>query len=154
MTIRPLLRIFHVIAGLVAFVTIACFLGSTLWVELSGEAAGIAAAKSWIVSRLPLLIISLAIAGGTGFALSGGHPKGLAAKKLQRMKIIASNGIFILVPAALFLNLKAQQAEFDALFYVVQLVEIAVGALNLTLLGLSMRDGLAMKGRLRRLKLS
>ena len=152
MTIRSVLRIFHILAGLVAFFTIVRFLGLTLWVELTGGAAEIATAKSWIVDRLPLLILSFIIAGGTGYALSGGKPKGLAAKKFGRMKIIAPNGIFVLVPAALFLSWKAHNAEFDAVFYTVQMVEIIAGSVNLVLLGLSMRDGLKMKGRFKQLK--
>jgi hypothetical protein len=33
--------------------------------------------------------------------------------------------------------------------YTVQALELAAGATNITLLGLNMRDGLTMKGRLR-----
>lgn len=66
------------------------------------------------------------------------------------MPIIAANGILILIPAALFLASKAQHAEFDGIFYTVQALELAAGATNIGLLSLNMRDGLKMKGRLRR----
>jgi hypothetical protein len=66
------------------------------------------------------------------------------------MPLIAANGILVLIPSALFLASKAKAAEFDAVFYAVQTVELAAGAINLALLSLNMRDGLKMKGRLRR----
>jgi hypothetical protein len=50
----------------------------------------------------------------------------------------------ILVPAALFLNFKAQAATFDNVFYTVQVLELLVGAINLTLIGLNIRDGMAL----------
>ena len=37
-----------------------------------------------------------------------------------------------------------------ARFYAVQALEMVAGAVNITLLGLNMRDGLRMKGKLRR----
>ena len=58
-------------------------------------------------------------------------------------------GFWVLIPAALFLAHKAKAAEFDTAFYVVQALELVAGATNITLLGLNMRDGLEMKGRLR-----
>ena len=65
------------------------------------------------------------------------------------MPLIAANGVLVLIPSALFLASEARAAEFDASFYVVQALELAAGATNITLLGLNMRDGLKMKGRLR-----
>jgi hypothetical protein len=70
--------------------------------------------------------------------------------KINRMPLIAGNGILILIPAALFLASKARAAEFDTSFYAVQTLELVAGAANIALLGLNMRDGLKMKGRLRR----
>ncbi len=66
------------------------------------------------------------------------------------MPLIAANGLLILIPSALFLAHKAAAAEFDGAFYAVQALELTAGATNITLLGLNMRDGLKMKGRLRR----
>lgn len=57
--------------------------------------------------------------------------------------------ILILIPSALFLASKASIAEFDIAFYTVQAIELTAGAANIALLGLNMRDGLKMKGRLR-----
>ena len=63
-----------------------------------------------------------------------------------------ANGILVLIPAALFLAFKARAADFDAAFYAVQALELTAGATNIVLLGLNMRDGLRIKGRLRRTK--
>jgi hypothetical protein len=89
-------------------------------------------------------------AGGTGFVLSKGSRPGMISAKLKRMPLIAANGVLVLIPAALFLASKARAGEFDTAFYVVQALGILAGATNITLLGLNMRDGLRLNGRLRR----
>jgi len=66
------------------------------------------------------------------------------------MPLIAANGILILIPSALFLAAKARAAEFDTAFYAMQALDLAAGAVNIALLGLNIRDGLKMSGRLRR----
>ena len=45
---------------------------------------------------------------------------------------------------------KAQAGQFDTSFYIVQVIELIAGAVNITLLGLNMRDGLRLSGKLRR----
>ncbi|OQW92008.1 MAG: hypothetical protein BWK78_02975, partial [Thiotrichaceae bacterium IS1] len=65
----------------------------------------------------------------------------------KRMPFIAANGMLILLPAAIMLNLWAAAGTFDTTFYVVQALELIVGPINLTLMGLSIRDGLRLTGR-------
>ena len=142
-------KLVHPVAGAIALLTIASFWISTLISELSGSVEAVVAVKTAIPWGFLLLIPALAAAGGTGFSLVGGRAKGLAATKLKRMPIIAANGLLILVPSALFLAWKASAGEFDAAFYGVQAIELVAGAANLVLLGLNMRDGLRMTGRLR-----
>ena len=142
-------KLVHPVAGAIALLTIASFWFSTLISELSGSVEAVVAVKTAIPWGFLLLIPALAAAGGTGFSLVGGRAKGLAATKLKRMPIIAANGLLILVPSALFLAWKASAGEFDAAFYGVQAIELVAGAANLVLLGLNMRDGLRMTGRLR-----
>ncbi|MBE0455540.1 MAG: hypothetical protein IBX58_18030 [Roseovarius sp.] len=140
----------HPIAGALALLTILTFWLSTALTELLGSAAAITAVKTTIPWGFFLLVPALAAAGGSGAALSKGRRGGLAAKKLKRMPIIAANGILVLIPAAIFLAHKASHVEFDGVFYAVQAVELAAGAVNIALLSLNMRDGLRMTGRLRR----
>lgn len=58
-------------------------------------------------------------------------------------------GILVLVPSAIFLNLWAAQGMFDTRFYLVQGLELLAGAINLRLMGLNIRDGLCLSGRMR-----
>ena len=76
--------------------------------------------------------------------MAGPSPKGLLAGKLKRMRLIAANGILVLVPSVLFLAWKAGHGEFDAAFIAVQLLEFAAGSFNLALMGLNIRDGLRL----------
>ncbi|GAB5351587.1 hypothetical protein [Qipengyuania sp. 483] len=142
-------KLVHPVAGAIALLTIASFWFSTLISELSGSMEAVVAVKTAIPWGFLLLIPALAAAGGTGISLVGRRAKGLAATKLKRMPVIAANGLLILVPSALFLAWKASAGEFDAAFYGVQAIELVAGAANLVLLGLNMRDGLRMTGRLR-----
>lgn len=64
------------------------------------------------------------------------------------MPIIAFNGVVVLIDAALFLSARAAAGTFDTAFYVVQMIEPVVGGINIVLLGLNLRDGLRMTGRL------
>lgn len=143
-------RIIHPVAGTIALLTITTFWLSTVLAELFASEATLAAIKMAIPWGFLLLVPMLAAAGGSGFALAKGRRAGLVGAKTRRMPIIAANGILVLIPAALFLAAKAGHAEFDGAFYVVQALELVAGAVNITLLGMNMRDGLKMKGRLRR----
>jgi len=140
----------HPVAGAVAILTIAVFWTSTAASELFGSEAAIVAVKTAIPWGFLLLIPALAAAGGSGAALSKGARGGLIGNKFKRMPIIAANGLLVLIPAALFLASKAKAGEFDAAFYTVQAIELLAGPVNITLLSLNMRDGLKMKGWLRR----
>jgi hypothetical protein len=127
---------------------IATFWVSTALSELFASEVVVAAVKRAIPWGFLLLVPALAAAGGSGFALAKSRRGGLIGAKIKRMPFIAANGILILIPAALFLASKASAAEFDTTFYAVQALELVAGATNIALLGLNMRDGLKLKGRL------
>lgn len=65
------------------------------------------------------------------------------------MKILALNGFLVMIPSALFLHHKASLGEFDNIFYSVQVLELAVGLLQLFLMSQNFREGLLLSGRLR-----
>lgn len=144
-----MIRILHPIAGTLALLTIATFWLSTALTELFASHDVVAAVKTAIPWGFLLLIPALIVAGASGFGLAKGRRAGLISAKMKRMPLIAANGVLILVPSALFLAFKAKAAEFDGAFYAVQALELIAGATNITLLGLNMRDGLKLKGRLR-----
>lgn len=150
MSPRSLLRRAHAPAGVLAALLIAAFLSATIVVELFGPPQAIAQVKGLILLGLLVLVPALALAGGSGVAMVGLAPRGPAARKLRRMRIIAPNGLLVLLPAAVFLARKAQAQDFDAAFYAVQALELAAGLINLLLLGANIVDGLRMSGRLAR----
>ncbi len=138
----------HALAGVIAFLTILTFWVSTAYTELFGTPENIATVKSMVLNGMFVLIPAMIIAGGSGMALGGKRVDAKAAAKKKRMPFIASNGLLILVPAAFYLESKAAHGAFDTQFYLVQVVELMAGAVNLTLLGLNIRDGLTMTGRI------
>ncbi len=143
-------RLVHLVAGTLAILTIATFWLSTALSELFASQATVVAVKTAIPWGFLLLIPALAAAGGSGFALAKGRRGGPIGAKVRRMPYIAANGLLILIPAALYLAAKARAAEFDSLFYAVQALELCMGAVNIALLSLNMRDGLRLSGRRRR----
>ena len=58
--------------------------------------------------------------------------------------MVAMKTLLVLVPCAVFLQARAAAGMFDGLFYAVQALELVAGALNITLLSLSLRDGLKL----------
>ncbi len=139
----------HPVAGALALVTIATFWLSTALGELFGPQALVVSVKTAIPWGFLVLVPALVAVGGTGFKLARGRRVGLIGTKAKRMPLIALNGILVLIPCAFFLASKAQAGAFDASFYAVQALELLAGAVNVTLLGLNMRDGLKMKARFR-----
>ena len=140
----------HQIAGILAPLCIATFFLSTVLVELFGSPAAVAQVKSLIVTPgLWILVPAIAAAGGSGFFLSRSRRGRLVDVKKRRMPFIAANGLLVLIPCAILLDRWAAAGMLDTWFYTVQAVELAAGAVNLTLMGLNLRDGLKMTGRLR-----
>ena len=147
-----MIGIIHPLAGAVAILTIATFWLSTALSELFCSQTTIIAVKTAIPWGFLLLVPAIALAGGSGLALAKGRRGGVIGSKIRRMPLVAVNGVLILIPSALYLSFKANADSFDTAFYAVQILELVAGAANLTLLGFNMRDGLQMKGRLRRKK--
>ena len=142
--------ILHRLAASVATLCIASFFSATIFVELFGTEESIATLKSLIVwPGLFILVPSIALTGGSGFALAKSRSGKLALQKKKRMPLIGANGILVLIPCAVVLDRWASAGTFDTGFYVVQGVELLAGAINLILMGMNMRDGLRMSGRFR-----
>lgn len=136
-----MLKRVHLFAGLLAFLMILTFWTSTVGVELFGSEQAITAVKLAIPWGLIILIPALAVTGASGFGLAGSSRAPWIARKKRRMPIIAANGLLILVPAALYLATLAARGDFGDRFVAVQALELLAGALNLTLMGLNIRDG-------------
>ncbi len=141
-------KIVHPFAGALALLIVASFWISTVVVEIFGSEAAVIAVKTSIPWGFLILIPALAATGGTGIAMVRRARGGLVGQKFRRMPIIAANGILILVPSALYLSYKASAGAFDGMFYGVQALELLVGAVNLSLIAMNMRDGLRLSGRI------
>ena len=138
----------HKIASLVATVCIATFFTSTVLVEVFGSEDMVAFVKSLIVMPgIFILIPAMAITGATGFALAKERKGRVVEAKRKRMPIIALIGMFILLPAAIYLNSWAAEGMFDTKFYILQAIELVAGAINLTLMIKSMKDGKKLAGK-------
>lgn len=138
----------HAIFGSVALLCITTFWLSTVVSELLMDQASVAAVKNAVLNGMWLLIPSMAATGGSGSALAKGRGGRLVSVKGQRMKIVAANGLLVLLPSAFVLASWANAGRFDGVFYALQGVELLAGAVNISLLVLNMRDGLKLSGRL------
>ncbi|MDH4988085.1 hypothetical protein QEZ47_21730 [Aminobacter anthyllidis] len=135
----------HAVAGGVALLTVVCFWISTVGAELTGNAETIAAAKAAILAGMVVLIPAMIVAGGSGFSLGKGWKSPVVQHKKRRMRIVAANGLLVLLPSAYVLAGWAAEGRFAAAFIIVQTLELVAGAANIALLSLNMRDGLALR---------
>lgn len=141
----------HLLAAITATLCIATFFSSSIIVELIGTSDSIAVVKSLIVfPGLFILVPAIAATGGTGFLLARQRTGRLVEMKKKRMPFIGINGLFILLPAAIVLNIWASNGLFDTRFYLLQGLELLAGATNLTLMSMNIRDGLKLAGNLRK----
>lgn len=137
----------HAAAGVLAFLFIATFWTSTVVAELFLDHSAVTSVKVAITYAFIAFVPSMAITGATGFAMGGKSTFPILVAKRRRMPIIGANGLLVLIPAAIFLSIKAQAGEFDSMFYTVQVLELLAGATNLMLMGLNIRDGRQMSRR-------
>jgi hypothetical protein len=143
-----MIRRVHAVVGVTGFLTILTFWSATVVTDLFGSHASVAAVKQTILWGMLVLVPSMTAAGGTGFRLLGGRTDPPALAKERRMMVIGPNGVLVLMPCAFYLASLSAQGSFAGTFYVVQAVELIAGFVNLTLMGLNIRDGLRMTGRL------
>lgn len=137
----------HGVFGAVALLCITTFWVSTAVSELLLSQATIVAVKKAVLLGMILLIPAMAATGASGFSLAKGRRAGLLGVKAGRMKLIAANGLLVLLPSAFMLAAWARAGRFDSAFYLLQGLELLAGALNVTLIVLNIRDGLRLGGR-------
>lgn len=136
-----MMKTLHAAAAGVALLTVLSFWVSTVVAELFLGWPAVVAVKGAIVKGLFILVPALAAAGMTGAVLARRHQGALAGQKTRRMRVLAANGVLVMIPSALFLNMKAAGGEADGAFLLVQAVELAVGVVQMTLIGMNIRDG-------------
>ena len=144
-------RMAHAIAGIAALLLVAAFLAGTIYAELTMDEILIAETKRLILYGICLLIPAMAVTGGSGFSLARGRAGGLVDIKMKRMRMLAANGLVVMLPSAIWLHMLASEGSFGVTFVIVQIIEIAGGLVQVYLLGRNFRDGLKLSGRLRRI---
>ena len=113
--------------------------------SLSLYAVLVATVKRAILYAFVLLVPAIMATGMTGMKLGGKSSYPPIAAKRRRMPFIAANGVLILIPCAIFLSQRAGAGIFDGVFYAVQALELLAGAVNITLMALSIRDARNLK---------
>jgi hypothetical protein len=141
--------IVHAFAGTLAMFCIAGFMIATLVSEVFMGPSEIVLVKRAILYSLLLFLPMLVITGGSGFYLAISRVGVLVDQKKRNMRIIGITGLMVLLPSAFFLHHKATAGEYDALFYIFQILEILAGGNNLRLMLDNMIKGLRLAGRLR-----
>ena len=137
----------HAASATIALLLIATFFLSSLISELMGDKVLIAQVKTGIFYAIWILVPAMAIAGATGNKLAPNAKSGAIGEKKKRMPFIAVNGILVLIPAAIFLRGEAVAGNFDTTFYLVQVIELIAGFINITLMSLNLKDGLSISRR-------
>lgn len=144
----------HQFSAVVAVLCVASFFCASIIVELFGSRESISLVKRLIVTPgLFILVPAIAITGASGFTLAKNWKNQFVDSKRRRMPFIAANGLLILLPCAIVLDHWAANGVFGQKFYLVQALELFAGAVNLTLMGLNIRDGLSVSRNRRRRKL-
>ncbi len=139
----------HGTFGAIALMCITTFWLSTAVSELFMDQASVVAVKNAVLIGMWLLVPSMVATGGSGFGLAKGRTGRLVSVKGQRMRIVAANGLLVLLPSAFVLASWANSGRFDSLFYALQGLELLAGAVNFSLLVMNMRDGLKLSGHLK-----
>lgn len=137
----------HAFSGMLALLCVAVFWASTVTAELFFSTTAIAAVKQTILYGIALLIAAMAITGTSGLALARGRCGMLLSGKKRRMPVIAATGLLIMLPLAFYLAAKAGAGEPDHRFYVAQTLELVIGAMQMTLIAINLRDGWRMSGK-------
>jgi len=141
---QKLIRL-HAASATLALLLITTFFISTLLSELFGSHQTISHVKSAIFYGIWLVIPFMAIAGISGNKLAPTAKGGIIGQKKSRMPFIATNGVLVLVPAAVYLESLASVGSFNTTFYIVQIIELIAGAINITLMSLNLKSGLVLR---------
>lgn len=139
----------HLVATIVATMTIAVFFTSSLIAEISGDHDFIRSVKAFILYALPVMILAMPALKITGDKLAGKSKNPTILAKAKRMKFVVVNGIG-LVTLAIFLYYRSHYQSIDNVFLTAQIAEFALGLANLTLIVLNARNGMQLSGRIKR----
>jgi hypothetical protein len=87
--------------------------------------------------------------GATGNILAGKSQNPIVLAKKRRMRFVFVNGL-TLISLACFLYYRSHYQTIDGVFLAAQIAEFVLGLTNLTLIGLNIKSGFQLSGRLKR----
>lgn len=135
----------HGFAATVAIMMVMLFWGSTVISEVFFDQQAVKMVKQAIVYYgLVIMVLAMMVTGASGFMLSKGSAHPVIATKKKRMPFIALNGLFIMLPLAIYLNHKAANNMFDGWFISMQILELVVGAIQFILLTKNFTEGIKL----------
>lgn len=140
----------HIIATVIALLTIGSFFTSSLVAELSGDKTLIRDVKEAILFALPLMLIAMPAVGLTGNKLAGKSQNPIVLAKQKRMKFVFMNGV-ALIGLACCLYYRSHYQTIDGIFLTAQIAEFGLGLTNLVLIGLNSKNGLQLSGRFKKI---
>ena len=139
----------HKVSGIVALLVISSFFISSLYGEIIGNHNIIIAIKTYIVFTIPVMLILMPTCAITGKKMAGKSKSQIVKSKNKRVKFIALNGI-ILITLAIVLYKRAINGEIDSDFLTIQIVEFVFGLTNIIMLGLMIKDGRILTGKIKK----
>lgn len=143
-----MIRLIHKAGFALFFLTILTFFLSTVVSLIFCSIAAKVMVKQLIVfPGLPILILSAATTGITGRFLAMNRGGRIIENKLKRMKLIAFNGLFVLIPCAFYLKTAAMRSDFGSLYNTIQAAELLFGTFNIALILKNIRVGAALAGK-------
>lgn len=146
---RKTLTKIHLSATVIATLTIAFFFVSSATAEIIGDETIIKDVKEVILFSLPVMIVTMPVLGITGNKLANNSKSPIVEGKMRRMKLIAANGLVLTLLACL-LYYRSHYVAIDSVFLKMQLGELAFGFVNLFLIGMNIKGGLQLSGRLKK----
>ena len=138
----------HAVAGVLGFLLIVTFTISTGISEAFGSHETIATVKTWVFRGMFVLVAALLAAGGSGVSLLGKRTDTLALTKQKRGPIAFMTTLLVLLPCSYVLSRLASAGSIDGWFYVLEPLELAASTVVIVMVGLNIRDGLALTGRI------
>lgn len=141
----------HLIATIIAALTILTFFSTSLYAEIKGDIELIKSVKAFILYALPIMILAMPILKITGDKLMGKSKNPTILAKAKRMKFVMLNGI-CLVSLAIFLYYRSHYQTIDGVFLIAQIAEFAFGLANLTLIMINAKIGMQLSGKLKKIE--
>jgi hypothetical protein len=145
---RKVLSIIHKASGVSALLLISTFFLSSVYAELNGELNVILTIKTFIVFTMPLMLVLMPTCAITGKKIAGKSKSPIVKSKNSRVKFIAFNGIVLIILAIILYN-KVVDGRIDQTFLILQFVEFAFGFANIIMLGLMIKDGRILTGKIK-----